>query len=262
MGAAERLVRARLCMAALDYDCAREELALARAAADELGGAERQEALRMSAETALALELPREAERHLVDLLAVAPDFAPPPGAWPPAWREALDRARSLVPDTRPPRLVVEAPARVEVGREAAFRVQAEDRSGVAGVALLVRLPAGAGTGAVRFAMTTTDGRTWLGRVPAELVHGDALAVWIEASDRVGNGPARWGSPEAPQRLPVVRPLPEPTPLLETWWLWTAIGVGAAVVAGVAVGAYYLSEPDRREPASPPRAAIELVWPR
>lgn len=235
---AQRLVRARVCYAALDFTCTETELASARAEAETLSPPERLELWRLSAETALATDQPAEA--YLKELLREDPDFAPPEGAWGPAWREALEAARAALPDTAAPELTVEVPLPLAPNVAVEIVVQATDPSGVGRVSLV--LP-DAGPEPLRVALVTADGKAWRGTVPAEAVTLPALTLWVEAWDLRGNGPGRWGSPEAPRSVPVMAPVEEDEGFdaASAWWLWTSIG--AVVAAGVGVSLYFaLSE--------------------
>ncbi len=180
-----------------------------------------------------------------------------------------LEDVRRAAPDVRPPELAVQAPKTAIAGAPLTVTVSATDRSGVAGVTLFI----GAGDA---FPMATTDGETWQVAIPAELVPAGELRLWIEATDRAGNGPARWGSAEMPRLCAVTDPAPpiadplttatiEPppeadTPVWETWWFWTTIGVG---VAGVGTLVYFLVP---RSSGPPPDDAadlsVEVRWAR
>lgn len=261
---AQRLPRAKLCLDALDYSCAERELAHAREALETFAPADRQEILRLSAETALSEARPDDAKAHLLALLALDPRFDPGPDAWPPAWRAVLDAARRDAPDRLPPELEVEAPTEVDAGKGFELVARARDDSGVGAVTLFVagrRLP-----------MATTDNETWRALVPAELVAGDTVGLYVEATDRHGNGPARWMSADKPFRV-VVRaetvtlpPPPQRPPdegsdpsVTETWWFWTAIGA-AAIATGVTVWALTRGAEDEPAVGTSP-IAVELQWP-
>lgn len=254
---AERLRRARACLAALDQPCAESEVAEARASVDALSPADRLALLRLEAEVSLSAGRLPEAARRLVALLEADPAFEPPPGAWPAGWRAELDRVRAGLPDGDAPVLEVEVPAALREGEAAEVRVRATDRSGVGEVLLGL-----AGPEPRQIPLATSDGRTWRATVPAADVRRPDLSLWVEARDLKGNGPARWGSPADPQRLPVAPPAPPPRrPLVKQWWFWTVIGVAAA---GTGVGLYYLGRgqggPGTRD-SGPGRLDVEVRWP-
>lgn len=256
--AAGRLKRARACQAALDYDCAEAELAGGRAGLTNLPLGTRLGILRLSAEVALATGRKKDAMNHLKALLEADPLFAPPPGAWPSGWQADLESARAEMPDLQPPDLEVLAPMDLRAGSAANVRVRVSDRSGVGPVVLAV-----GGSPPLRIPMTSLDGVAWTATVPAELVTPPVLPLWIEAHDLKGNGPARWGSPVNPERIPVGRALPPPPPpLVKRWWFWTVLGVAAA---GTGVGIYYLSRigrsPGGAGSPGPGRLDVEVRWP-
>jgi hypothetical protein len=224
--ASERLQRAEVCMAALDFDCARRELEAAAPGIDTLSKSRHH--LRLVAEVALAQERPKDADSALDALLELAPDFAPQTGTWPDAWLAALDRAHKRAPDRSPPTLVVQAPTAAMDGQVIEISAETEDRSGVGRVMLYVARTHG---DALSFALGTTDGRHWRVKLDASLVRAPAVEFWVEAFDQHGNGPTRWGAPETPKSIVISLPeIAEEAAFYETWWFWTAVGVG--VVAG------------------------------
>jgi hypothetical protein len=257
LDAPARLERARVCRAALDFACAEEELAAARAGLGDLPPEVRVEVLVLSAETALSTGRRADAEAHLRGLLDLRPDWVPAAGSWPSGWVAALERVRDSLPDRLPPSLDANLPGDACAGRSAVVGVRARDRSGMGPVVLV--LP---GPPPVRIPMTTSDGETWTATVPAERVAEPGVPFWIEAFDLAGNGPATWGGPDRPRTLPV-GPVPaRPSrPLVRQWWFWTAIG---AVAAGAAVGVYYLARPRAGSSVGVPgpgRIDVEVRWP-
>ena len=224
---AVRLERARVCLRVTDLACAAVELSAARAGAADLDDAGRVELERLTAEVALARGDDRGAAAALDALLARSPAWAPAPEAATPALGDALGAARRRA-DHAPPELTVSAPgARVPAGKALRLDVAAADPSGVARVVLHVAVADGT---VVDLAMGADAGGRFRAAVPAELVVVPEVRLWIEAWDGVGNGPARWGEPGAPQRVAVT-----PTDsggVTSRWWFWTAVGAGA-VATGV-----------------------------
>ena len=250
--------RARACAAALDYDCAEAELAVARSRLDSLEVPVKVAIMRLSAETAFATGRKYDAEGHLKALLGLDPEFAPPRGAWPSGWEAALQVVRDAMPDNQPPLMDVEVARNVRAGEPFEVRVRLSDRSGVGRVFLGVGR-----TSPIRLPMTTTDGQVWSAVVPGDRVYEPSMDLWLEAVDLKGNGPSRWGSEAEPRQIPVGRAPPPPPPsLVKQWWFWTVIGV---VAAGAGVGIYYLTRIDR-DSAAPGasgqgRLGVEVRWP-
>jgi hypothetical protein len=256
-GPPARLERARVCQAALDYECAEREIGALRGDLDRLPAADRVQALRILAEVALATGRRDVADERLRALLDLKPDFEPRPGAWPPGWVSALDRARLEMPDRLPPELRVDVPAPVRARSPMTVEARVSDRSGVGAVTLFV-----AGNPELRLPMATSDGQAWTATVPGERIDEPDVAIRVEAFDLAGNGPARWGSPGEPRRVPVSPPAAEPeTPLVKQWWLWTVVG---AVAIGTGVGIYYLARMGQGSDAGVPgpgRLDVEVRWP-
>lgn len=216
----EDLGRARVCWAALDPECAEEALVTVRAHLAELSPTERLEALRLSAEVALATERTADAHQFLLVVLELDPRFAP--SGWSSDWLDALDAARRDAPDRLPPELAVIVPAEVKSKTPVTLEVHADDPSGIA--SCQAELASG-----VRLTLMTADGRVFRGEIPGKEARPPELTFFVEASDRAGNV-TRWPANATYHRVVVNEP-PEPasTPIIEQWWFWTTIGV---VVAG------------------------------
>ena len=257
----QRLERARLCYSARDLRCAERELLAARALLAAQPLSKQIQVLRLSAETALSNARPADARRHIDALLRLDADFDPGKKAWPPEWRRILEDKRRALPDTRPPELNVSIPLAAEHGKPIVIKATVQDPSGVAHVTMFV-----AAKPPVAVPLATTDGKQWTVAVPGDLVAGTEVAVWIEAFDTRGNGPARWGSETRPHRIRVVasekppgnghKPPPS-TPVYEKWWFWTAIGAGLAAATTVIYFAT-LPEDDISSPST--RIRVEVAW--
>ncbi len=237
----DALARARVCYEALDFECVEQYGQLA-ITGDPAG---RVEAARLLAQSALATDKVDLADKRLAALLALKPDFEPK--AWPKAWIARLEAARAAAPDRQPPELTVRIP--LTAAPKTAFDVVAitKDKSGVAGVKLFV----GGQQGPI--AMATTDGTTWRATVPASAVVGDAVGLWVEATDRLGNGPARFGTWAKPRLVQLETPGGDDS-LTSQWWFWTAIGGAVAVAAATGVTVWALTQKDDAiaPPLTPP----------
>lgn len=263
---------ARACYFMLDFDCARRELAKAEAGRDGLDGDTRFALDRLAAEVALSEQRAADVQLHLRRLVQQQPDWAPPQGSWPTPWLQALEAARTAAPDRAPPEVSVTVPLSVTTGTDLTLTVAADDASGVARVTAHVLTASGE---VLVIALATTDGKTWRGLVPGQHVSGEAVSLWIEATDRPGNAPARWGSAEAPKRVAVdaVPAVPDAvrdplatettpeaddgTPVYETWWFWTLIGAGVAAGTGTLI--YFLAESGSPNPTT--GLAVTFEWP-
>ena len=252
----ERLERARVCLRVGDLGCAGEELAAARARASELGGLGRVALERWTAEAALAAGDAEGAARALDALLALEPGYAPAAGELSAACASALAEARRRA-DQAPPSLAVHLPAaRAEAGRPFAVEARVADPSGVARVVLRVAVADGT---VVDVALGDAGEGRYRGAVPGPLVGVPELRLWVEAWDGLGNGPARWGGPEAPQRV-VVRPREEAA-LTDRWWFWTAIGAGA-VATGVVLAVLLAGEDGGPRPSEVGKLRVAPEFPR
>ena len=208
------LQRARVCWAALDPDCASSALVEVRAALLDAGftADERHEAWRLSAEVALAQGL--DAQPYLAALLELDPAFAP---RWPEAWLAALAVAREAAPDRLPPTLRIDLPTEARPKTALPITVVADDPSGIQRCTAIVD--------GVLIPLLSADGVTFRGTLPK--ARAPQLVVVVEAADRAGNV-ARTES-----RVQITTPPTRATPVVETWWFWTLVGV---VVVGGAVG--------------------------
>ncbi|MFT7623317.1 MAG: hypothetical protein ACI9WU_002500 [Myxococcota bacterium] len=248
--AAQRVDRARVCFEAMDFACVERETEQGLGLATASRSREVQsQLLALRVESALAQSLP-SADPRLAELLAVDPGFDAP--GWPTPWLARLKRARAAAPDREPPELSVRLPLTHAAGQPFEVLATTRDRSGTAGVTLFVAgLPQ-------PLSMTTTNGTSWRAIVPASAAVGDSVALWLEASDQVGNGPTRFGTAEQPRRVHLEQPPPKTPPsddrLVSKWWFWTAIGGAVLVGAAAGVTVWALSQDDAAAPTGPPAA--------
>jgi len=226
----QRLATAKVCYDAADFECAERELAEVRKGLDSLDRSDRVTALDLSAVTAFSQDKAGEAEAHIKALLTLAPNFEPK--AWKADWVKVLVRVRGSMPDRTPPVLNVKTPPGPREREPVTFVVMTRDPSGVDRVRLGVKTAEGPRF----FAGETKDRKVWTLTVPPDLVTAGELAVWIEAWDIHGNR-AEWSRLQKPTVLTVNPSLvPKPqvivsTPVYETWWFWTIVGVGVAGIA-------------------------------
>jgi hypothetical protein len=247
----QQLNRARTCYGVLDFDCAEKSLALVRARLDRLAPELRDEALRISAEVALSRDRPADAERFLIDLLVRTPRFKPRDGAWPPAWRAALDRARNRVPDRAPPRVTISPlPSTLAPGTALLVRAIIVDATGVDRAELHLR--------GARMIMTSTGSATWSALVPPEQVRAPRLELSIWAMDLHGRATTTSTVIVPVAELQASLPPPAPPPAEPEggggWVIWVALG--AAVVGGALAVALIATAGD--EPGS---VTARIQWP-
>jgi len=253
----QSLERAQICIDALDYECAKEELAKARALGDALSPEEQIRLYELVALTALTLGQQADAEEELRKLLDIRPDFSPQAGSWPPNWLNVLERVRRGMPDRQAPRIVApEQMAPGYVGHDWPVRIQVLDTGGVAAVTLFLHVH-----GEVKnISLATSDGQHWQTVVPAVWLPEERLSYWVEAFDRAGNGPSRLGSIDDPLMLRLgEKMLSAPQPLYKKWWFWTLVG---GVVAAGGTTLYLISGSGESPPGIPTgKLNVEIQWP-
>jgi len=243
---ATQLDRARVCWAALDPECAEAALLEVRARASELAPQLKIEALRLSAEVALATDRTGDAQMHLLALLELEPRFLP--AAWPGPWLNALGRARAAAPDRLPPELSVTLPAEVRPKSSVAIEVHAHDPGGIARCELVL-------ADSTRIVLVSADGVVFRGEIPTAVVRVPEVLVRIEVSDRAGNL-ASWPAQGAHRLVVSPPPVVKAPPLTSRWWFWTAIG---AVVIGATVGLVMALGGDSGGTSEPVVGTIDLV---
>lgn len=225
----DKIERARICIAGLDFECASIELSACRDMMENEGLETKVLIYRMSAEVALALKDFESAEKFLRLLLELNPEFTPQKGQWPPTWLEILKKAQDSVPDRMPPKVLLEEVEGKE-GEMLEIRVRTEDRSGVGGVKCHIK-------GKGDFDLLTKDGKLWTVTIPKEFVSKPYLEVWLEAYDQLGNGPTMVGDEQSPIKIKVRGNREDAKSMLSNWWFW---GVMSLAIIGGSVGAYYL----------------------
>ncbi len=110
----------------------------------------------------------------------------------------------------------------------------------------------------------TADGETWSVEIPGSWIRGSTLSMWVEAYDRKGNGPARWGDAKVSKQFNIIQPtvvtVKSESPVWKSWWFWTAIGAG---LTATALTTYYLTGVDESSP-TPIYSTLEvnLTWPQ
>lgn len=103
------------------------------------------------------------------------------------------------------------------------------------------------------------DDDGWSARiaVPAD---GLQLELYAQARDAQGRVSSRLAGPLSPLRLPIESRASgggDDTPVLESWWLWTAIGGGVAIAVAIALGVA-LSGPSQASPGTLGPGRVEL----
>ncbi len=222
LGPSDRLDRARVAFAALDFEAAERELSIARASSSQLTKDQKSELFVLSAKTAMASERWADGRAHLDALLEIDPAFAPPAGAWAPRWRQVLDAARAARPDTDAPVLSLLPHAPATAGQPLLFQVDARDPSGIAS--------ASARIGDQAIALQPVSAHTWGARIDATHVRAPSVNVEVIAHDTRGNRTA----PTSFAIEVAAISQPESAGLTSKWWFWAAIGVVA--VGGAAAG--------------------------
>ena len=185
--------------------------------------------------TLVALGQEPQAEAELERALKLDPSVDASSAS--PKIRELFGRvARRVgrgVKDTGAPEVRGVTALPVSEGTPLDFIAQVTDPSGVAAVRLQYRVRGGSTYGVLPLAPAAPT--QFAGQLQPAAAHPPGIEFFVEAWDRLGNGPARLGAPDRPLFVEV-RPAPKverPTPFYERWWFWT--GVGAAVAAGTAV---------------------------
>lgn len=253
----QSLERAQICIDALDYECAKQELAKARAISQDLPPEESARLHELGAVTALSLGEQADAEEELRKLLELRPEYEPKQGSWPPNWLNVLQRVRRGMPDRSPPRIV--APKEVApgyIGHDWNLRIQVLDPGGVAAATFFLRVD-----GEVKnISLATSDGEYWQCTVPGEWMKGEALTYWVEAYDRSGNGPSQYGSIDEPlsQKLGE-KMFGVDQPMYKKWWFWTA--VGGVVAAGGATLYLMSGAGESTPPIQTGNINVEIQWP-
>jgi tetratricopeptide (TPR) repeat protein len=171
-------------------------------------------------------------------LSAPAPKIAE---AFEQARRRFRAKVRAL--DHDPPVLSHVPPAAAKHGETVLIAAKARDVSGVQRVTLNYRIGGNRGFSSVNLEPDGHGG--YVATIPALAVARPRVEYYVEAYDRLGNGPGLKGSPKAPIGIPVKGGPPpvrkERTPSwYKRWWVW-AIASGIVVAAGGIGAAVYLT---------------------
>jgi len=128
--------------------------------------------------------------------------------------------------DRVPPEVVVEPCESSDPERDVVVRARISDISGVGTVTVWAR--GEMDSGFEGFPMRSSGAGEWTGRVPFWPARGMSVAYFVEATDIMGNGPRRAGSPETPFVVHLDR---EPTLVAEhvarfgwNWINWILLG--------------------------------------
>ncbi|HJL15804.1 MAG TPA: hypothetical protein RMH99_09115 [Sandaracinaceae bacterium LLY-WYZ-13_1] len=228
--------------------------ALATPGIDE---AQRVEALEVLGASYVVLDRDDEAREAFEALFAIDPYHVVREPSGSPKIARFVDRVRAdLVPDAAlDPEVTLRAelPRAGRVGAETTVRVHASPPDRVYGVRLFVR-----GTEVAVWtdrALERAEPGVWRLRLPPS-ERADELELYAVGRDEADRVVARAGSPLRPLVLPIR--LASEDPLHERWWLWAAIGGGAAVVAIVLTIALVATSGARAPPGTLPPGRVEL----
>jgi tetratricopeptide (TPR) repeat protein len=190
---------------------------------------------RIEAEISAQSGQPASADEAFEKLLALSPSFKPPADS-APAVRESFARAAAYWQDKPQLRISPRVPPSATPGEPLAIPVLVEEDPLLMVARLTVHYrPAGQAT----YASVTRDG-------PGDLLipsldlpatnQGYRVEYFLDAADRNGNVLAAIGGPSVPLSFPVLsrvevaRATAAARPWYENAWLWSGIGVGAAVI--------------------------------
>ncbi len=230
-----------------EYDELRFEEALQTlsAALVRSGNSRQQQAhiYRLLAFTYLALGREEEASGAYRSMLSIDPDFQPGDEVSPRV-REFFGQVRQVWdaegrPGSGPPppvQIQHRSPARAERGHAVELSAEVEDPAHrVDRLVLAYRQ----GTEAVFNRLDTQrQGQEFVATIPGGDVAPPLVEYYFEALDAQGLPVAARGDVAAPLRIAV--PAPGGATVLDEWWFWPLMVVGALVVAGgVATGVYF-----------------------
>jgi tetratricopeptide (TPR) repeat protein len=146
-------------------------------------------------------------------------------------FQKVARRIARLKKDEAPPEVQTVTVFPVAEGAPLDFMVEATDASGVGAVRVQYRVRGGKTWGVLP--LTPASPNQFAGALPPVAALPPGIEYYVEAWDRLGNGPARVGSAEKPRFVEVHAGVAKDNShFYEKWWFWTAIG--AAVAGGTA----------------------------
>lgn len=156
-------------------------------------------------------------------------------------------RARVRAMDHDPP-VIGHTPAAkpAKYGRTIAIAADARDVSGIKKLILSYRVAGNRGYSTVVFEREAR-GR-YVATIPALAVARPGVEYFVEAWDKLGNGPGLKGSARAPITIkvkggPVAKPQAAgPDPWYKRWWVWAVVAGVVATAGGISAAAYLSRE--------------------
>jgi hypothetical protein len=156
-------------------------------------------------------------------------------------------RARVRAMDHDPPVIGHTPPAKLaKYGRTITITADARDVSGIKQLVLSYRVAGNRGFSKVIF---ERDARgRYVATIPALAVVRPGVQYFVEAWDRLGNGPGLKGSARAPITIkvkggPAARAeAAAPDPWYKRWWVWAVVAGVVATAGGISAAAYLSRE--------------------
>ena len=167
------------------------------------------------------------------------------------AWKEAKRRHRAMIRalDHDPPRLRHVPHNSQPYGRALRVEVSAQDVSAIGKIAVHYRNRGNRGF--ISVDMEPSGHGRYVATVPRVAVVQPGVEYYIEAYDKLGNGPGLKGSAQLPIRVTVKggpAPLPKATPKAwyKRWWVWAAAASAVAAAGAIGVGVYLARDEQAR----------------